>query len=258
VSRRKSEIILKSPDEIALMERAGKVVATVLDELTAAVAPGVTTFELDALAGELSRKFGVQPAFKGYRGFPANICASLNEQVIHGIPNRIPLKEGDVIGIDYGAQMDGYFADSATTVPVGEPDEKTKRLLRVTHEALWIGVKMVRPGVILGDISHAIQRHCEKAGFSVVREMVGHGIGRDLHEGPEVPNYGKPGKGPKLREGMTFCIEPMIAAGGRHVATLPDEWTIVTTDGAKTAHYEHTVAVTASGVKILTLRESEN
>lgn len=248
-------IILKSDADIEKMAAAGKVVGQVLAALEAAVAPGVTTMDLDALARKLSDEAGAEPAFLGYRGFPAAICSSVNEQVIHGVPNRIPLREGDVVGIDYGARLNGWYGDSALSVPVGKVSPSVERLLRVTEEAMWLGVKMVRPGVTLGDIGHAIQRHCERAGFSVVRDMVGHGIGRDLHEDPEVPNYGRIGKGVRLKKGMTFCIEPMINAGRAEVATLPDQWTIVAEDGLPSAHFEHTVAVTADGVRVLTERK---
>lgn len=250
-------IILKSEADIEKMAAAGKVVGEVLAALEAAVAPGVTTMELDALARKLSADAGAEPAFLGYRGFPASICASLNEQVIHGVPNSIPLREGDVVGLDYGARLNGWYGDSALSVPVGKVSPSVERLLRVTEEAMWLGVKMVRPGITLGDIGHAVQRHCERAGFSVVRDMVGHGIGRDLHESPDVPNYGRPNKGARLRKGMTFCIEPMINAGRAEVATLPDQWTIVAEDGLPSAHFEHTVAVTADGVRVLTLRGGE-
>lgn len=254
---RRDEIILKTDQEIAKMAAAGRVVARVLDEMSRAVAPGVTTLELDTLARDISREMGAVPSFLGYQGFPAAICASVNEQVIHGIPNRIPLSEGDVVGLDYGAYLDGFHADSALTAPVGKVSEATQRLLRITEEAMWLGANMVKPGIAVSDISRAIQRYCERAGFTVVREMVGHGIGRDLHEPPEVPNYAKGGGGPRLRKGAVICIEPMINAGGRHVATLPDEWTIVTTDGLPSAHFEHTVAVTATGSRILTLRPGQ-
>jgi methionyl aminopeptidase len=250
------EITLKSEQDLAKIAAAGRVVARVLTEMSCAVQPGVTTLELDQMAESISAEMGARPSFKGYQGFPASICASVNEQVIHGIPNRIPLREGDVLGLDYGAYLDGFHADSAMTVPVGEIDEATQRLLRVTEEALWKAIGLVRPGVALGDIGGAVQRHCESNGFSVVREMVGHGIGRELHEPPEVPNYGRAGAGPRLRKGITFCIEPMINAGGREVETLPDGWTIVTKDGSRSAHYEHTVAVTSDGVMVLTDRRN--
>jgi methionyl aminopeptidase len=253
----KENIILKSDEDIAAMEAAGKVVSHVLESMAAAVAPGVTTMELDAMARRLSAEAGAEPAFLGYRGFPAAICASVNEQVIHGIPNSIPLKEGDVAGLDFGASLNGFFADSALSVPVGKISPTTERLLRVTEEALWIGVNLVRPGATLGDIGSAIQRHCERAGFTVVREMVGHGIGRSMHEDPEVPNYGRPGKGTRLRKGMTICIEPMINAGRPDVRTLADNWTIVSADGLPSAHFEHTVAVTATGARVLTLRTGQ-
>lgn len=254
---RKDDIVPKTDEDIQKMAAAGKVVGEVLAALEAAVKPGVTTLELDTLARKLSEDAGAEPAFLGYRGFPASICASVNEQVIHGIPTRIPLKEGDVVGIDYGARLNGWYADSALSVPVGSVSPSVARLLRVTEEAMWIGVKMVRPGITLGDIGHAVQRHCERAGFSVVRDMVGHGIGRELHEVPDVPNYGRPGKGIRLRKGMTFCIEPMINAGSAEVGTLPDQWTIVAEDGLPSAHFEHTVAVTSDGVQVLTLRPGQ-
>jgi methionyl aminopeptidase len=240
------------------MEAAGRVVARVLSEMEKAVAPGVTTMDLEAIAIRECREMGATPSFLGYRGFPAAICASVNEVVIHGIPNRIPLKEGDIVGLDYGAVLNGWHADSALTVAVGQISPETQRLMTVTEDALWLAVKMVKPGAKLNEISASIQRHCERAGYSVVREMVGHGIGRSLHEEPDVPNYGRPGgRGIVLRKGMTFCIEPMINQGGMHIATLPDEWTIVATDGKPSAHFEHTVAVTSTGVKVLTLRPGQ-
>lgn len=250
--KRGEAIILKTDEEIEKIAASGRLVNRVLSEMEAAVKPGVTTMELAAIADRLTEEAGARASFKGYHGFPASICASVNEQVIHGIPNRIPLQEGDIVGLDYGAFLNGFHGDSARTVPVGKIDPEVRRLLDVTKEALMIAVNMVKPGVALGDISHAVQKHCEKAGFSVVREMVGHGIGRDLHEPPEVPNYGRQNEGPRLRKGMTFCIEPMINAGQRYVATLPDQWTIVTTDKSFSAHFEHTVAVTANGVRVLT------
>jgi methionyl aminopeptidase len=255
---RTREITLKSEEDIAKIAAAGRVVARVLTELSAAVAPGVTTLELDRLAERISSEMGARPSFKGYQGFPASICASVNEQVIHGIPNRIPLAEGDIVGLDYGAYLDGFHADSAVTVPVGRVDDETARLLRVTEESLWKAIGLVRPGVALGEIGSMVQRHCERNGYSIVREMVGHGIGRDLHEAPEVPNYGRAGTGVRLRKGMTFCIEPMVNAGRREIDTLPDHWTIVTRDGSLSAHFEHTVAVTADGVLVLTDRGGGN
>lgn len=251
-------ILLKSDEEIEKIAAAGKVVARVLDEMAQAVKPGITTMELAAIANRITDEMGAKASFQGYRGFPASICASVNEQVIHGIPNRIPLADGDIIGLDYGAYLNGYHADSALTVPVGAVSDQARQLLKVTEDALWTAIRMVRPGVNLGDISSAIQRYCERYGFSVVREMVGHGIGRDLHEAPEVPNYGKKGAGVTLKRGMTFCIEPMINAGRKDVATLSDEWTIVTQDGKPSAHFEHTVAVTPGGVRVLTLRPGQS
>lgn len=256
-TRQSSNVILKTDEEVEKIAVAGRVVARVLQEMAEAVKPGVTTMDLSAIATRITTEMGAKPSFLGYRGFPAPICASVNQQVIHGIPNRIPLEEGDVVGLDYGAYLNGYHADSALSVPVGEVSDEVKRLLKVTEDAMWLGVRMVRPGVNLGDISSAIQRHCERYGFSVVREMVGHGIGRDLHEEPEVPNYGKKGASVTLKRGMTFCIEPMINAGRKEVGTLSDEWTIVTEDGKPSAHFEHTVAVTPGGVRVLTLREGQ-
>ena len=256
-TRRESNIILKTDEEVEKIAAAGRVVARVLEEMSGAVKPGVTTMELSAMATRITEEMGAKASFLGYQGFPAPICASVNEQVIHGIPNRIPLQEGDLVGLDYGAYLNGYHADSALTVPVGEVTDEARRLLKVTEDAMWLGVRMVRPGVNLGDIGSAIQRHCERYGFSVVREMVGHGIGRDLHEEPEVPNYGKKRTSVTLKRGTTLCIEPMINAGRKEIATLSDEWTIVTQDGRPSAHFEHTVAVTPSGVRVLTLREGQ-
>lgn len=251
-------ITQKTPEELERIAAAGRVVARVLDSLAQRVAPGITTLDLDTMARETTRAMGAVPSFLGYNGFPASICASVNEQVIHGIPNRIPLREGDVVGLDFGARLDGFHADSALTVPVGKVSEGVERLLKTTRDALWLALGMVRPGIRIGDIGAAIQQYCEQAGFSVVREMVGHGIGRSLHEPPEVPNYGRPGRGVRLEEGMTICIEPMINAGQRFIATLQDQWTIVTTDGQPSAHFEHTVAVTAGGARVLTLRPDES
>lgn len=258
--RKKSQepIVFKTDEEIEKIADAGRVVARVLHEMAQAVVPGITTMELAAIANRITDEMGAKASFQGYRGFPASICASVNQQVIHGIPNRIPLAEGDIIGLDYGAYLNGFHADSALTVPVGAVSDNTRQLLKVTEDALWLAIRMVRPGVNLGDISSAIQRHCERYGFSVVREMVGHGIGRELHEAPEVPNYGKKGAGVTLKRGMTFCIEPMINAGRKDVATLSDDWTIVTQDGRPSAHFEHTVAVTPGGVRVLTLRPGQS
>ena len=238
------------------MREAGRLVGEVLTELTARVKPGVTTAELDELAEARIRDAGAIPAFKGYHGYPATICASINEEVIHGIPSgRRVLNEGDVISIDVGASLDGYFGDSAVTLAVGQVSEEAATLLRVTEESLFKAIERVRPGGRISDIGHAVQAHVEAYGFSVVREFVGHGIGQRMHEEPQVPNYGEPGRGPRLTEGMVLAIEPMVNAGKPAVKVLGDGWTAVTRDGSLSAHFEHTVAVTADGPWILTARE---
>jgi methionyl aminopeptidase len=238
------------------MREAGLVVARTLRVLAAAVRPGVTTAELDAIAEAEIRTAGATPSFKGYHGYPATICASINEEVIHGIPSgRRILNEGDVISIDVGASLDGYFGDSAVTLAVGQVSEEAATLLRVTDEALHKAIEVVRPGARISDIGHAVQHHVEAYGFSVVREFVGHGIGQRMHEEPQVPNYGEPGRGPRLAEGMVLAIEPMVNAGKPAVKVLGDGWTAVTRDGSLSAHFEHTVAVTAGGPWILTARE---
>ena len=238
------------------MREAGRLVGEVLTELTARVKPGVTTAELDELAEARIRKAGATPAFKGYHGYPATICASINEEVIHGIPSgRRVLNEGDVISIDVGASLDGYFGDSAVTLAVGKVSEEAATLLRVTEESLFKAIERVRPGGRISDIGHAVQAHVEAYGFSVVREFVGHGIGQRMHEEPQVPNYGEPGRGPRLAEGMVLAIEPMVNAGKPAVKVLGDGWTAVTRDRSLSAHFEHTVAVTTNGPWILTARE---
>jgi methionyl aminopeptidase len=249
-------IVCRSAAELERMREAGRLVGEVLTELTARVKPGVTTAELDELAEARIRDGGGIPAFKGYHGYPATICASINEEVIHGIPNgRRVLNEGDVISIDVGASLDGYFGDSAVTLAVGQVSEPAATLLRVTEESLYKAIEVVKPGGRISDIGHAVQRHVEAYGFSVVREFVGHGIGQRMHEEPQVPNYGEPGRGPRLTEGMVLAIEPMVNAGKPAVKVLADGWTAVTRDGSLSAHFEHTVAVTADGPRILTARE---
>ncbi len=248
-------IVCKSPAEIEKMRAASQLVARILEELAAMVTPGVSTADLDAAAERKVREAGAQPAFKGYRGYPATLCASANEQVIHGIPNRTPLKSGDIISLDMGVKLDGYFGDSALTVAVGVVGEDAKKLLRVTQEALEKGIAQVRVGGRISDIGHAIQKHVEAHGFSVVREFVGHGIGASLHEEPQIANYGEPGRGPRLAEGMTLAIEPMVNMGKPAVKVLPDGWTAVTKDGSLSAHFEHTVAVTKNGPDVLTARQ---
>jgi methionyl aminopeptidase len=237
------------------MREAGRLVGEVLTQLAAQVAPGVTTANLDALAEERIVRAGAIPAFKGYHGYPATICASVNDEVIHGIPSghRV-LMDGDIISIDVGASLGGYFGDSAITLPVGSVSEEAATLLRVTEEALYKAIECVRLGGRVSDIGHAVQRHVEAYGFSVVREFVGHGIGQQMHEEPQIPNYGEPGRGPRLTEGMVLAIEPMVNAGRAAVKVLADGWTAVTRDGSLSAHFEHTVAVTAGEPWILTAR----
>jgi methionyl aminopeptidase len=249
-------IVCRSAAELERMRTAGRLVGEVLTQVTARVAPGVSTAELDELAEALITGAGAIPAFKGYHGYPATICASINDEVIHGIPSgRRVLTEGDVISIDVGASVDGYFGDSAITLPVGRVSEEAATLLRVTEEALYRAIACVRPGGRVSDIGHAVQQHVESYGFSVVREFVGHGIGQKMHEDPQVPNYGEPGRGPRLAEGMVLAIEPMVNAGKPTVKVLADGWTAVTRDRSLSAHFEHTVAVTADGPWILTARE---
>jgi methionyl aminopeptidase len=238
------------------MRAAGKLVGQVLTALAAKVAPGVTTADLDAIAEGLIVDAGAIPAFKGYHGYPATICASVNDEVIHGIPSgQRVLNAGDVISIDVGAALGGYYGDSAVTLPVGPVSEDAAKLLRVTEESLYKAIDAVKPGGRISDIGHAVQKHVEAHGFSVVREFVGHGIGQEMHEEPQVPNYGEPGRGPRLAEGMVIAIEPMVNAGKPQVKVLSDGWTAVTRDRSLSAHFEHTVAVTADGPWILTARD---
>ena len=245
-------IFLKSPEEIEKMARAGRIVAEVLESLRHMVKTGVTTVELEEFADERIRALGGIPAFKGYRGYPASLCTSVNEQVVHGIPSARRLKDGDIISIDLGVLLEGFFGDAAITVPVGVIDREAANLTRITEEALYLGIDKAVEGNRLFDISGAIQGHIERNGFSVVRLFVGHGIGRELHEEPQVPNYGTPGQGPRLKRGMALAIEPMVNAGTHEVRILDDGWTAVTADGKKSAHFEHTVVVTAGKPRILT------
>ena len=247
-------IIRKSPAEIEAMKEAGRVSAKVLREVGAQVRPGVSTLELDELAEALIRAEGGVPAFKGYGGFPGSICASVNEQIVHGIPSRsVVLKEGDIISIDTGAIVDGWVGDNAWTYAVGKISPEKKRLLDVTERCMWAGLDAARPGNRLGDIGHAVQSYVEARGYGVVREYVGHGVGRKLHEEPEVPNYGKPGHGVRLTPGMVIAIEPMITEHSPALHVLDDDWTVVTNDHGLAAHFEHTIAITADGPVILTL-----
>jgi methionyl aminopeptidase len=247
-------IIYKSPDEVDRMRAAGRIVAATIDTVLGAVRPGASTADLDRVAEDFIWERDATPSFKGYRGFPASICASLNDEVVHGIPStkRI-LKEGDVLSLDFGAVWEGYHADSAVTVFVGEPPSaEAEKLVRVTEEALEAGISQIRPGGRLSDISHAVQQVVEGAGFSVVREYVGHGIGRSLHEDPQIPNYGLPGRGPEVRPGLVVAVEPMVTMGDWRTRVLADDWTVVTADGSLAAHFEHTIAVTEGGHEVLT------
>lgn len=246
-------IILKSNDEIALMRKAGKIVGETLLLLEKEVKPGVTTAELDIIAEEFITKHGAKPSFKGLYGFPSSLCISVNEQVIHGFPGSYVLKEGDIVSVDCGAYINGFHGDAARTFPVGNIPKEAQRLIDVTRDSFFKGIEYAKVGNRLSDISHEIQSYVEAAGFSVVRDFVGHGIGRNVHEDPNVPNFGKSGRGPKLVEGMVLAIEPMVNAGTYNVRTLKDRWTVVTADNSLSAHYENTVAILSDGPEILTL-----
>ncbi|SUY48242.1 methionine aminopeptidase (MAP) [Clostridium putrefaciens] len=246
-------IIIKTHEEIEYMRQAGKVVGDTLLKLEEIVRPGITTAKIDEIAEEFITKQGAKPSFKGYGGFPASICTSINEEVVHGIPTNRVLNEGDIISIDCGAILNGYQGDAARTIPVGKVSSEIMKLIEVTKESFFKGVEKAVVGNRLTDISYAVQQHIETNKFSVVRDYVGHGIGRDLHEDPQVPNYGKPGKGPKLVSGMVLAIEPMVNIGGFKVITKPNGWTVVTVDGSLSAHYENTVAILNEGPEILTL-----
>ncbi len=246
-------IVLKSPREIALMRAGGQILAEVVERLRDLVKPGISTLEIDREVEEFIRARGAKPAFKGYRGFPATICASINEEVVHGIPSpHRRVKEGDIISLDLGCVVDGYHADCALTLAVGEVPPRVQELLRVTRESLERAIAECRPARRLGDVSYAVQSHVERHGFSVVRAFVGHGIGRALHEDPQVPNFGEPGRGPLLKPGMVLAIEPMVTMGSCDVRILDDHWTAVTQDGSLAAHFEHTVAIAEDGPEVLT------
>jgi len=250
-------IVYKSPEEIERMRRAGKIVADTIDDLLERVRPGVTTKQLDEIAERSIRGAGAVPSFKGYRGFPASICTSLNEEVVHGIPGKRRVAEGDILKLDVGAIWEGFHADSALSVYVGDaPSDVVDKLLRVTEESLAAGISELRPGGRLSDVGHAVQQLVEGAGFSVVREYVGHGVGRLLHEDPQVPNYGDPGRGPEIKPGLVVAIEPMVNVGDWRTNVLDDDWTVVTADGSLSAHFEHTIAVAADGPEVLTARGS--
>ncbi|MEB1809798.1 MAG: type I methionyl aminopeptidase [Bacillaceae bacterium] len=245
-------IICKTEREIAIMREAGKIVALTHQELKKHIQPGITTKELDNIAEKLIRSYDAVPSFKGYNGFTGSICASVNEELVHGIPGKRVLKAGDIISIDIGAQYNGYHGDSAWTYAVGEITENDQNLMDVTETSLYKGLEEAKPGERLSNISHAIQTYVEAHGYSVVREYVGHGVGQNLHEDPQIPHYGPPGKGPRLKPGMVLAIEPMVNAGTRYVRTLADNWTVVTTDRKNCAHFEHTIAITETGYEILT------
>lgn len=246
-------ISIKSPREIELMRSAGKIVAETHEKLKEVIKPGITTLELDRIAEEYIRKCGAVPAFKGYGGFPASICASINDQVVHGIPNSTVLKDGDIIGVDIGAIYSGYYGDAARTHGIGEITALAQKLMRVTEESFFKGMEFAVAGFRLSDISHAIQVYVEENGFSVVRDLVGHGIGTSMHEEPQIPNYGLPGRGPRLISGMTLAVEPMVNQGRYAVKTLSDGWTVITADRSLSAHYENTIVITDGAPEMLTL-----
>ena len=250
-------IVCRSQAEIGKLREVNQLVGRILAELRQMVAPGVTTAQIDAVAEQRVREAGAEPAFKGYHGYPATVCASVNEQVVHGIPSARTLVEGDILSIDMGARMGGFFGDCAVTVPVATVDAASAELLRVTEESLFRGIDAVKPGARVSDIGAAVQQHVEAHGFSVVREFVGHGIGTALHEEPQIANYGPAGHGPRLAEGMVLAIEPMVNIGKPVVRVLADGWTAVTRDGSLSAHFEHTVAVTRDGREILTLLSAD-
>jgi methionyl aminopeptidase len=245
-------IICKTQRELEIMREAGRIVALTHQELQKYIKPGITTKELDAIAEKYILGCDAIPSFKGYNGFRGSICASVNEELVHGIPGDRVLREGDIISIDIGAKYNGYHGDSAWTYAVGTISDETQQLLDVTEKSLYIGLKEAKPGERLSNISHAIQTYVEEHDFSVVREYVGHGVGQELHEDPQIPHYGPPNKGPRLKPGMVLAIEPMVNAGTRYVKTLADDWTVVTVDGKMCAHFEHTVAITENGYEILT------
>lgn len=245
-------IVIKTPEEIEKMAKACKIVAEILEDLKAFVKPGITTKEIEMFAEEKIISKGGTPAFKGYRGYPASICTSVNNQVVHGIPSSVRLNEGDVLSIDLGVYSDGFYGDGAVTIPIGEVSPLAKKLLKVTEEALYKGIDKATPRNRVSDISSAIENYVEANGFSVVKTFVGHGIGMSLHEEPQIPNFGIAGQGPRLKEGMTLAIEPMVNTGGQEVSILDDGWTAVTLDGGLSAHFEHTIAITDGDAKILT------
>jgi methionyl aminopeptidase len=249
-------IVCKSAREIEKLRVSGRIVREILEEMRAQVRPGVTTLQLEAYVEKRVKQLGVKPAFRGYRGYPCCLCASVNSEIVHGIPSGRLLQEGDIVSLDLGVIVDGYYGDSALTLPVGVISDSLQRLLKVTEESLQLGIDQARLGNRLGDISAAVQEHAEKSGYSVVREFVGHGIGRALHEEPQIPNFGKAGHGPVLKEGMVLAIEPMVNEGASDVRVLEDQWTAVTADGTFSAHFEHMVAITRDGPDVLTNLEN--
>ncbi|BAB03875.1 type I methionyl aminopeptidase [Halalkalibacterium halodurans] len=245
-------IICKTERELEIMREAGRIVALTHQEIKLHIQPGITTKKLDEIAETFIRSHGATPSFKGYNGFTGSICASVNEELVHGIPGNRVLKEGDIISVDIGAKYNGYHGDSAWTYAVGNISDEDQDLLDVTETSLYKGLEQAKAGARLSDISHAIQSYAEPRGYAIVREYVGHGVGQNLHEDPQIPHYGPPGKGPRLKPGMVLAIEPMVNAGSRYVRTLSDNWTVVTVDGKKCAHFEHTIAITETGYEILT------
>ena len=249
-------IVYKSREEITAIKASNQIVAQILSDLITMIKPGIQTRELDAYAEKKAREMGAVPAFKGYRGFPASLCTSINEEIVHGIPSSRKLREGDIISLDFGVIYDGYYGDAAVTHPVGETSMTAKKLIAAAEDSFFQGIKQLKVGKRLSDVSSAIQKRVESEGFSVIRAFVGHGIGMSLHEEPQIPNFGIPGHGPKIKEGMVLAIEPMIAVGDWNVEILTDNWTAITRDKSLSAHYEHTVAVTGDGAEILSLMET--
>ena len=246
-------IIIKSAEELAIMRQAGKIVGSVLEILSHQVKPGMTTMELDIIAAREVAKLGAKPSFKGYRGFPATLCVSVNDEIVHGIPGKRALREGDIVSLDFGAIFDGFQGDAAVTVGIGKMTPEAKRLMEATKGSLEAGIAAARPGATLGDISATIQDYAESRGYSVVREYTGHGIGREMHEDPQIPNFGLPGTGPVLKKGMTLALEPMVNTGDWRTRVGDDHWTVLTADGSLSAHFEHTIAITDNKPEVLTM-----
>lgn len=246
-------IIIKSAEELAIMRQAGKIVGSVLEILSHQVKPGMTTMELDIIAAREVAKLGAKPSFKGYRGFPATLCVSVNDEIVHGIPGKRALREGDIVSLDFGAIFDGFQGDAAVTVGIGKMTPEAKRLMEATKGSLEAGIAAARPGATLGDISATIQDYAESRGYSVVREYTGHGIGREMHEDPQIPNFGLPGTGPVLKKGMALALEPMVNTGDWRTRLGNDHWTVLTADGSLSAHFEHTIAITDNKPEVLTM-----